>query len=608
MIETPKSSSYLVKGKTVPECFYISCKRDPQAAVYFSKKNGVWVEATYQKLLEIILKTMGGLKRLGFKRGDRIAIMAENREEWVPTDYAAQWMGGAVAAIYITSSPDQIRYILNESEASVLFLSNQDLFNRVAKIEGLKFLKTIVTYEKVVGEGPKNIATITAEDFWSTPIEEREAADLLQTLSPHDLSTLLYTSGTTGEPKGVMLTQGNFVANIRQMLDAVPLVSPGKVTISFLPLSHIYERAVHHIMVLMPVKVYFAESLDKLIDNISEVRPHLMTAVPRIFEKMYAKIMDRIKNASHFRRKLFFFAIKVGQMTFSYRIKHKPLPIHLKFLHFIFDRLVFKKIRAITGGRAEVFVSGGAPLSQEIAEFFFTAGFTILEGYGLSETCILSINRQDHFKFGTVGTVFRDTDIKIDTDGEICVRGPQVMQGYFKRPDATAEVIDAEGWFHTGDIGEFDSEGFLKITDRKKDLIVTAGGKKVAPQPIENSLKKDPLLESVCLIGDKKKYVVALIVPNLELCKSWGEVKGVQLNNLEDCSKSVLLRDHFQRHFDEINSELPKYSTIKDFRIVSKTFSIDGGELTPTLKLKRRVIQDKYAALIEQMYKDEEAA
>jgi long-chain acyl-CoA synthetase len=361
-------------------------------------------------------------------------------------------------------------------------------------------------------------------------------------------------------------------------------------------------------MVLMPAEVYFAESLEKLIDNIAEVKPHIMTAVPRIFEKMYGKIMERIKNAPHIRRKIFFLALQIGRMTFEYRYQHKPLPIHLKFLNWIADVLVFKKIRAITGGRADLFVSGGAPLSQEIAEFFFTAGFTILEGYGLSETCILSLNRAKHFKFGTVGHPFRDTEIKIDSDGEICVKGPQVMKGYYKRPDATAEVIDSEGWFHTGDIGEFDSEGFLKITDRKKDLIVTAGGKKVAPQPIENTLKKDPLIESVCLLGDKKKYIVALIVPNLELCKSWGEKKGISLKNLEDCVNNELLRDHFQRELNDINLELPKYSTIKDFRMISKVFSIDGGELTPTLKLKRRIIQERYVSLIDQMYKDEAAA
>lgn len=599
------SSSSLIVGSTIPECFFNAYKRNPATTVYYSKRNGQWVGTTYQQIFDFVLRTIGGLKRLGYGRGQKIAILAENREEWVPTDYAAQWLGGAVAAIYPTSTPDQIQYILNESESVILFVSNQELIKKIANLKDLKTLKTIVAWDLVQLSPPQGVHLMQRDEFLSTPVTEAEAVSLLRSVNPHDLSTLLYTSGTTGEPKGVMLTQANFVVNCRQMLDAVPLLGPSKVTISFLPLSHIYERAVHHIMVLLPATVYFAESIDKLIENIGEVRPQVMTAVPRIFEKMYSKIMERIKNASSLRRKMFFIALEIGKKTFPYRYSNRPVPFHLRILYFVADLLVFRKIRAITGGRAEIFVSGGAPLSQEIAEFFFTAGFKILEGYGLSETCILSVNREFDFKFGTVGLAFRDTEIKIDSDGEICVRGPQVMQGYFKRPDATAEVIDSEGWFHTGDIGEFDAQNFLKITDRKKDLIVTAGGKKVAPQPIENSLKTDPLVESVCLVGDKKRYVVALVVPNLELCRSWGEKKGISIRSLEECVGNVSLRDHFQREIDKVNADLPKYSTVKDFRMIARAFTIEGGELTPTLKLKRRVIQERYSQLIDEMYQGE---
>ncbi|MBN8555951.1 MAG: long-chain fatty acid--CoA ligase [Deltaproteobacteria bacterium] len=598
--------SDLVKGSTLPEAFYNRYLESRDTEFYFSKRNGKWVGTTYAQNFEFVRKTIAGLKNLGFKHGQKIAILSDNREEWMMTDFAAQWLGGATAAIYVTSTPEQIKYILNESEAVVLFVANETAANRLSHLTELSHLKHIVVWDPIkTVKAPEGVKVLARENFLLGIVSEEEARSLLKSLNPQDLCILLYTSGTTGEPKGVMLTHFNFVSNLHQMLDAIPEAVPGKATISFLPLSHIYERSLHCLGVMTNFRIHFAESMDKLIDNLSEVHPQIMSAVPRIFEKIYAKIMERIKNASPIRKKIFFLALEVGKATFDRRQHQRPLPIHWKILYGLSDLLVFKKIRAITGGKAELFISGGAPLAQEIAEFFYTAGFTIIEGYGLSETCILCVNRSNRFKFGTVGIPFKDTEFKIAEDGEILVRGPQVMKGYYRRPDATAEVFNADGFFHTGDIGEFDSDGFLKITDRKKELIVTAGGKKIAPQPIENTLKKDPLIESVCIVGDKRKYVSALIVPNLELCKSWAQLKGLSFSCLEDCAKSAELRVHFQKEIDDLNAELPKFSTIKDFRIVPSVFSIDGGELTPTLKLKRRVIQQKYESLIASMYANE---
>jgi long-chain acyl-CoA synthetase len=595
-----------VKGRSLPEAFFLKAKELPDYEVYFTKKNGGWVPQTYSEMLATVLKSVAGLQALGFKRGEKIAILAENREEWILTDYAAQWLGGATAAIYATSTADQIQYILNESEASVLFVSNKALLKRLEGLTSLTHLKAIVAYDAIDNPStPASIKFVSKEEFLKSALPEQEAVKLLDSVQPHDLCILLYTSGTTGEPKGVMLTHYNLLSNIEMMLRAIP-IRHGLVTISFLPLSHIYERSLHNLMLIAGLKVYFAESVEKVLENIQEVRPQLMTAVPRIFEKMYSKINEKIRGASSLQKKIFFAAQYVGQRTFQYRYERKSLPTTWAALYGLFDLLVFRKLRAVTGGRAELFISGGAPLSKDIAEFFFRAGFKILEGYGLSETCILSVNRVERFRFGTVGHPFEHTEIKIAEDGEICVRGPQVMQGYYKRPDATAEVFDDEGWFKTGDIGEIDSQGFIRITDRKKELIATAGGKKIAPQPVENFLKSDPLVESACLVGDRRKYITVLLVPNLEMVRSWGSRRGLSLSSLSECVESEALQGHFSSLVQSANKDLPQYSTIKDFRILDKPFAVETGELTPTLKLKRRVIQERYAAVIDSMYPQEE--
>ncbi len=592
-------------GRTLPEGFYRRAKKHPEHSLYFKKVNGKWEPTNYGKALDFVLRTMAGLKALGFSRGQKICIFSENRFEWMLTDYAAQWLGGATTAIYSTSTEEQIQYLLDHSETTVLFVSDAHHLSRIQALHGLKTVKHIVLWDSIPNPIiPNGLQLMKAEDFLKTAMSEREAEALLPQINEEDMCLLLYTSGTTGEPKGVMHNHRNMMSDLTAILKAVPGIEENKITLSFLPLSHIYERTIHNIWIQIGVHVYFAESLDKLIENVQEVRPQIMCAVPRIFEKMYAKIQEKVKNAPPLRKELFYAAMAVGKKAFKYLYHGKKLPLHLAATYKLFDLLVFKKIRAITGGRAEFFVSGGAPLSPEIAEFFYYAGFTILEGYGLSESCLLSCNMPGRLKIGTVGPAFAGVEFKIDPDGEICVRGPMIMMGYYKKPEETAAVIDTAGWFHTGDIGEIDTDGFVKITDRKKDLIITAGGKNIAPQPIENSLKADPLIEAVCLIGDKKKFVVALIVPNVELCRTWGQVKGEKIESINDCGSNAALRDHFQREVDKVNLELPKYSTIKDFRVLSVPFTIDTGELTPTLKLKRRVIQERYHDLIQTMYPD----
>ncbi len=595
-----------IDGTTLPEIFYRRAKRTPDYEVFFTKKNGQWEAITFKTALDHVLKAMAGLRRLGFKKGDKIVIFSENRFEWILTDYAAQWLGGATAAIYTTNTAEQIRYILDESQGSVLFISNEAMLRKLDSLQNLQSLKYIVAWDSIQNRStPANVKFVDRQEFLERNLDEEEAQKLLAQISPEDLAILLYTSGTTGEPKGVMISHHNLVSNLRMIVEAMP-IQERKTTISFLPLSHIYERAMHNLMVVSALKIYFAESIERLIDNLQEVRPHLMTAVPRIFEKMYARINERIKNASALRRSLFYWAQSVGEKTFEYRIRGAALPLTWGILYDLADFLVFKKIRAVTGGRAELFVSGGAPISTDIQQFFFRAGFTILEGYGISETCILAVNRVNRFKFGTVGQAFQGTEFKIAEDGEILVRGPQVMKGYYRRDDATAEVFTPDGWYMTGDVGEIDSEGFLKITDRKKELLKTSGGKFVAPQPIENALKKDPLVEFSCVVGDGRKYVTALIVPSFEVARSWGEARGQKWTTLKDCASSPLLQARLRENLTELNRTLPQYSTIKDFRILDQSFGVDSGELTPTMKLKRRVIQDKFRSVIDSMYPEED--
>jgi long-chain acyl-CoA synthetase len=375
---------------------------------------------------------------------------------------------------------------------------------------------------------------------------------------------------------------------------------------SFLPLSHIYERSLHSTLLLAGIKIHFAESLEKLVENLAEVKPDVMIGVPRVFEKMYLKIQEKLRSAPTTKKVMANLAFQIGRATVPYRVKDQSIPWPLAFLNGLAESLVLNKIRSITGGELKFFISGGAPLSKEIAEFFFQTGITILEGYGLSETLILSVNLPGDIRFGTVGKAFSETEIKIAEDGEILVKGPQVMKGYYKRPDFTKEVMTEDGWFKTGDIGEFDSAGSLKITDRKKELIVTAGGKKVAPQMLENHLKAHPLVEQVCVIGDRRKYITALVVPNLEIARSWAADSGEKLQSLDDCMASPLIQRRIQSLIDEMNEESGRFESIKYFRLLPQAFSIEGGELTPTMKLKRRVIQEKYKSLIDSMYPAEE--
>ncbi|RMG38607.1 MAG: long-chain fatty acid--CoA ligase, partial [Methanobacteriota archaeon] len=425
----------------------------------------------------------------------------------------------------------------------------------------------------------------------------------IKSLSRDDLATIIYTSGTTGEPKGVMLTHGNFLSNIEGSIRALP-VNNTDTFLSFLPLSHVFERMVGHFLAnYVSATIAYAESIETVPQNLIEVRPTLMASVPRLFEKIYARIVESVEEGSGLKKKLFYWAIGVGREVTTYKQKRQPLPGGLKLKFGIANKLVFSKLKERVGGRIRFFVSGGAPLSKEIGEFFTAAGLLILEGYGLTETSpVISVNRLEKFKFGSVGIPLDNVEVKIAEDGEILTRGPHVMKGYYKKEAETKEAIDSDGWFHTGDIGIIDEEGFLIITDRKKNIIVTAGGKNVAPQKIENLLVTTRYIEQAMVIGDKRKFCSALIVPSFETLEKFAAEQGISFNSHKELCEHPKVKELIQQEIENVNKELASYETVKKFILLDQPFSIESGELTPSLKVKRKIVEQNYKEQIDALY------
>ncbi|HEX7807676.1 MAG TPA: long-chain fatty acid--CoA ligase, partial [Thermoanaerobaculia bacterium] len=427
----------------------------------------------------------------------------------------------------------------------------------------------------------------------------------LGSAQPDDLATLVYTSGTTGNPKGAMLTHGNITSNVTTVRDAVPFRA-GELALSILPLSHILERMVDFLYYYRGMTVAYAENVMKVADNLAEVKPHYFAAVPRLFEKMRARVLDNVATAPPARQKIFYWALKIAEERLPYRVEGKPMPFGLKMKSAVADKLVFSKIIARLGGRVKWVVSGGAPLSADLAAFFIGAGVEILEGYGLTETSpVIAVNTPTARRIGTVGPVIPGVEVKIASDGEILSRGPHIMKGYWNNPEATAQAIDSEGWFHTGDIGEIDKDGFLKITDRKKDIIINAYGKNIAPQPIEALLKSSPYVGTPVLLGDRRKYLAALIVPNFEKLEREAAALGVDAKDRDELVNHPKVKQLIQEELDRFNKNLDRQEKIRRFALISRDFTIDEDEITPSLKVKRKVIDKKYKHLIDQMYADE---
>ncbi len=538
-----------------------------------------------------------GLEKLGVKKGDRVALISGNRPEWHVVDFALHHLGAVNVPIYTTLLAPQIAHIMKDSGAKVCIAENPELLAKVLEAKGsCPDLAHVVLMEGQPPQGVRSWSDVCA------PVSEEKAPEILESMvprvSPQDLATIIYTSGTTGEPKGAMLTHDNFVFNAVSSASVQDWPPHSEVALSFLPLSHVLERLVDYILFYKGATIAYCGILEAG-EALRRIRPHLFTAVPRFYEKVYDRIMAEGAHGSPLKQKIFQAAIEEALRAF--RTGKKGLKYRL------FDALVYKRIRNAFGGRLRFSISGGAPLPVYVGEFLHAVGIYVLEGYGLTETSpVITVNTTRKAKLGTVGPPIPGVEVKIAADGEILTRGRHVMKGYWNKPEATREAIDPEGWFHTGDIGELDEEGYLRITDRKKDILVTAGGKNIAPQPIENQLKTSKFVENAVLFGDRKPYVVALIVPNFEELTHWAQAKGIPTDNREALINHPAVLELYQGIVDQVNSGLARFETIKKFRLLPEPFTMDGGELTPTLKVKRRVILQRYGHLVDAMYSEGE--
>ena len=572
------------------------------------RKQGRYVTLSYAEFYERALMVARGLKKLNVRQGDRIAILSENRAGWVIADMGILSAAGVTVPVYPTNTPEQIEYLLNHSGAKIIFVSGKFQYGKLLKIrKSIPSLELVVSFERFLGEPSLPVCTFYQLSEIDTPISEEEKREIeagIDGIGPNDMLTLIYTSGTTGVPKGVMLSHGNILSNIKYLTEQGGTVGPNDVLLSFLPLSHILERtAGYYLAIGNGALMAFADSIEKVPENMMEVKPTLMVSVPRLFEKIYHRIFENAHQLPAAKKRIFHWAVDVGMKYVEAKYLKKQPSALLGFKYALADRLVFGKVREKFGGNMKLFCCGGAPLDRTINEFFWVIGIPIFEGYGLTETSpAISFNSFAHVRFGSVGFALERTEIKIAEDGEILVKGPQVMLGYYNDPVATAEAVQ-DGWFKTGDIGHRE-DGFLFITDRKKELIITAGGKNIAPQPIENALKMDKHVSSAFVYGDRKPYLTALIVPNLERLLEFAKEKRIDFFDLDDLVMREPVQKLFEQRVSEINARLAPYETIKKFVLLPRDFSIETGELTPTLKLKRKVIWERYQEKIEDMYAD----
>ncbi len=569
------------------------------------KVGGRFEPISHRTFADRVRRVCFALGDMGINPGDRVAILSENRPEWAVADFACLTARLTDVSVYPTLPAAQVEYILKDSGAVAVFLSDREQAEKVASVRGnLPDLKCVISFESVdAGLADMSMMELERRGAAAEPSDSvarhRERALMVK---PDDIATFLYTSGTTGEPKGVMLTHDNIHSNVKSVCDVIPF-NTGDVCLSFLPLSHIFERTVgHYLMFATGTSIAYAESTLTVPDNMLEVRPTLMVSVPRLYEKMYARVLESSASSGKFRKVIFDWARVIGEKVSDLKLVGQTPSGSLAWRYKLADRLVFSKIRARTGGRLRYFVSGGAPLSGEINRFFHAAGLTILEGYGLTETSpVITCNTPHSMRIGTVGKAISGVSIAVAEDGEILSRGPNVMAGYYNKQQLTAEAIDEEGWFHTGDIGEL-NEGFLTITDRKKDLIVTAGGKNVAPQPIEARMKRSKFVAEAVMIGDRRKFPMALIVPDFDQLERWARYKSL---SFQDRTQLIALPEvHAKMEREALGglSDLASFEIPKKIALLPAELTVESGELTPTLKVKRRAVDRRYQKLIDDVY------
>ena len=574
------------------------------------KHNGQWLSISSDELLKRAREAAAGLAALGIKRGDRLALLAESRPEWTLIDAGCIFAGVIDVPIYPTLMPPQVRYIIKDSGARVLAVSNREKFNQVKEaLQDIEALEYVIFLDSSEPDDSSGITLEQLQQRGRTLISQSPeiVEELARGAHPDELATILYTSGTTGEPKGVMLTHANLVSNL---IDSSGHLSFDKddIALSVLPLSHIFERQAMYMYLYQGMAVYYAESLETIGPNLREVRPTILVGVPRIFEKIYARIKERVAEKGKANLTMLLWAVAVAKEYAHHQVEKKPVGPWLALRHRLATKLVFSKWRAAFGGRIRLLVSGGAALPEELGYIYLGAGIPIIQGYGLTETSpVITTGLLDDNRVGTVGKPINHVEIRIAPDGEIESRGPNVMRGYYNKPAETQAVFTADGWFRTGDIGKIDADGFLSITDRKKELFKTSGGKYIAPQPLEQLIKGSRFVNQVVLIGNGRKFPAALIVPNWEQIESYARLKGLKETTRAELCLNPRIIDLFQRQIAELTPDLAQYERVKKVALLENEFTIDGGELTPTLKVKRRVIDEKYRSVIDELYREEQA-
>ncbi len=575
---------------------YYQLENYPQETMFSSKINGKWVSTSTKEFIEKINLVSRGLLALGIKPKDKVALVSSNRVEWNIMDMGIQQIGAVGVPVYPNISVKDYKYIFTDAEIKLCVTGDEELYNKISGIKSeLPQLKNVFSFDKL--EDTPNWADILEA---ADGIEQSEVDKLKANIKYEDIATMIYTSGTTGNPKGVMLSHKNILSNVYGSYPRIPQVPnhEGR-SLSFLPISHVYERMLHYLYMVGGFSIHFAENMDTIGENLKEVKPHVFVAVPRILEKVYEKIVSVGDELTGIKRKLFFWAISVGE-EFELTGKSGWYKFKLK----IARKRIFSKWKAAVGGEALAVASGAATLQPRLARIFYAAGIPVIEGYGLTETSpVISVNSLDEIKFGTVGTVLENVEVKIADDGEIIVRGPNVMMGYYKQPEKTREVLEEDGWFHTGDIGEIVDGKFLKITDRKKEIFKTSGGKYIAPQVMESAFKESRFIQEIMVIGEGYKHPAALVIPAFDFVREWAEIKGIELS--DDNSKMIENPKVIARIAEEIekyNKKFGHFETIKKFELLPEELSIEKGEITPTLKFKRKNILKIYSDKVEKIY------
>lgn len=603
----PEPTSSIPPFRSIPQMLQVQAQKYANKPAISFKKGGGYLTLSYQQFYIRVLMAARGLRKAGMKPGDKVAIFSENRAGWVIADLAIQSALGISVPIYATNTGAQAAYVINHSETKIIFVSDRIQYEKLLAIrDQVPQVELVISFERFLGEPHLPVYTLYQLSEISHPIQTEEQQQIEQqidTITPDDLTTIIYTSGTTGIPKGAMLTQDNMVSNAWYGLQRAGKMAMGGKFLSFLPLSHLFERcAGYHAVLMGGGHIAYAESIDKVVENLREVKPTAMISVPRLFEKIYSQITESVSKMSPSRRRMFHQAMEVGREYIRRKHIDKESTALLQAKYHFYDKMVFRKIRKRFGGRLRFFICGGAPLDQTINEFMWIIGLPVYEGYGLTEASpIVTFNSRHELCLGSVGRPLAETELKLMDDGELLIKGPQIMKGYFRDKKGTEEAFH-DGWFKTGDIATIDDNGYVSIIDRKKEIIITSGGKNIPPQPLENTLKLDKYISQAYVHGNNKPYLVALFTPNLECLIEFSHKHNISYLGVDGLVNNPQVQELFARRLQEFNSRMPSYEQIKRFALLPYEFSTAGGELTPTLKLKRNAIIKLHGELIESLY------